>query len=69
MRDGSDNPDGEFIRAIVEDRDATPDLFTAVKAHRIVDAMYASAAADGAAVDVDVAVGGRVDVDVDAAAR
>jgi len=52
MRDGSDNPDGEFISAIQEGRAATPDLFTAVKAHQIVDAMYASAAADGAALDV-----------------
>lgn len=52
MRDGSDNPDGEFIRAIHESRAATPDLFTAVKAHQIVDAMYASAANDGAAIDV-----------------
>lgn len=52
MRDGSDNPDGEFIRAIQESRAATPDLFTAVKAHQIVDAMYASAANDGAAIDV-----------------
>lgn len=52
MRDGSDNPDGEFIRAIQEGRAATPDLFTAVRAHQIVDAMYASAAADGAAIDV-----------------
>ena len=62
MRDGSDNPDGEFIRAILEGRGATPDLFTAVKAHQIVDAMYASAAADGAAVAVAVAV--AVDVAV-----
>ena len=30
MRDGTDNPDGEFVRAILERRDATPDLFTAV---------------------------------------
>lgn len=52
MRDGSDNPDGEFIRAIQEGRSAAPDLFTAVKAHQIVDAMYASASADGAAIDV-----------------
>ena len=55
MRDGSDNPDGEFIRAIVEGRAATPDLFTAVEAHRIVDAIYASAAADGRALDVPAA--------------
>ena len=52
MREGSDNPDAEFIRAIQEGRAATPDLFTAVRAHQIVDAMYASAAADGAALDV-----------------
>ena len=54
MRDGSDNPDGEFIRAIQDGRAATPDLFTAAQAHRIVDTMYASAAADGAALDVAV---------------
>jgi predicted dehydrogenase len=48
MRDGTDNPDGEFVRAVQEGRAATPDLHTAVAAHRVVDAMYASAAADGA---------------------
>ncbi len=47
MRDGTDNPDGEFVRAVREGRAATPDLHTAVAAHRIVDAMYASAAAGG----------------------
>jgi predicted dehydrogenase len=52
MRDGTDNPDGEFVRAVLEGRAATPDLHTAVHAHRIVDAMYASAAADGAPVNV-----------------
>ena len=52
MRDGTDNPDGEFVRAVLEGRAATPDLHTAVSAHRIVDAMYASAAADGEAVTV-----------------
>lgn len=50
LREGSDNPDGEFVRAVVEGRAATPDLHTAVAAHRIVDAMYLSAAADGAPV-------------------
>ena len=50
MRDGSDNPDGEFVRAVLEGRDATPDLHTAVHAHRIVDAMYASAAQGGTVV-------------------
>jgi predicted dehydrogenase len=48
IRDGSDNPDGEFVRAVLEGRAATPDLHTAVAAHRVVDAMYASAAAGGA---------------------
>ncbi|MFM2077007.1 MAG: hypothetical protein RJA49_897 [Actinomycetota bacterium] len=52
MRDGSANPDGEFVRAALDGRPATPDLHTAVAAHRIVDAMYASAAADGDAVDL-----------------
>jgi len=56
MRDGSDNPDGEFIRAITEGRAATPDLFTAVRSHQIVDTMYASAAADGEALDVPLAL-------------
>jgi predicted dehydrogenase len=48
IREGSDNPDGEFVRAVQEGRAATPDLHTAVAAHRVVDAMYASAAAGGA---------------------
>ncbi len=48
MREGTDNPDGEFVRAAREGRAASPDLHTAVAAHRIVDAMYASAAAEGA---------------------
>jgi myo-inositol 2-dehydrogenase/D-chiro-inositol 1-dehydrogenase len=52
MRDGTDNPDGEFVRAILERRGAHPDLFTAVHAHRIVDALYASAAAKGAVVQL-----------------
>ncbi|MDO8362546.1 MAG: Gfo/Idh/MocA family oxidoreductase [Actinomycetota bacterium] len=52
MRDGSDNPDGEFIRAVLAGSGASPDLHTAVAAHRIVDAMYASAAAGGEAIDV-----------------
>jgi predicted dehydrogenase len=50
MYDGTDNPDGEFIRAILEGHAADPDLHTAVAAHRIVDAIYASAATGGAPV-------------------
>lgn len=52
MRDGGSNPDGEFVRAVLEGRPAHPDLHTAVRAHRVVDAMYASAAAGGASVEV-----------------
>jgi predicted dehydrogenase len=52
MRDGSNNPDGEFVRAVLEGRAASPDLHTAVHAHRLVDAMYESAAADGASIVV-----------------
>ena len=52
MRDGSPNPDGEFVRAILDRRPATPDLSTAVRAHLVVDAMYESAARDGASVAV-----------------
>ncbi len=52
LLDGSTNPDGEFIRAIHEARPASPDLAIAVEAHRIVDAMYRSAEADGAATRV-----------------
>ena len=48
LRDGSDNQDTEFIRALTMGVEAYPDLFEAVAAHRIVDAIYASAAADGA---------------------
>jgi predicted dehydrogenase len=48
--DGSMNPDGEFIRAVVEGRAAHPDFATALEAHRVVDAIYRSAADDGAAV-------------------
>jgi hypothetical protein len=50
--EGSLNADGEFIRAVIEGRPANPDFATAVKAHRIVDAMYRSATADGSMVAV-----------------
>jgi predicted dehydrogenase len=53
MRDGSDNPDRAFVEAIQERTPAYPDLAVAVAAHRVVDAMYASAAAGGATVAVD----------------
>lgn len=44
------NPDGEFIACVLDRRPAWPDLHTAVAAHRVVDAMYASAAAGGQVV-------------------
>ncbi len=50
LRDGSDNQDTEFIRALIEGTTASPDLYEAVAAHRIVDAIYASAAAKGSPV-------------------
>ena len=52
IRDGSENPDGEFVRAASAGTPATPDFTDAVKAHRIVAAMYASAAANGDSVEV-----------------
>jgi predicted dehydrogenase len=39
-----------FLKAIGEDRPAFPDFHVALDAHRIVDAVYRSAAADGAAI-------------------
>lgn len=53
LRDGTDNPDGDFVRAIGAGHAATPDLHTAVRAHRIVDAVYASAAEGGAPRRID----------------
>jgi len=50
--DGSLNPDGEFVRAVAAGRTSWPDLDTAVEAHRIVEAMYASARERGSAVVV-----------------
>ena len=52
MRDGSENPDGEFVRSALAGTPATPDFAEAVKAHRIIDAMYASAAQNGASIEV-----------------
>jgi UDP-N-acetyl-2-amino-2-deoxyglucuronate dehydrogenase len=49
---GSENPDGEFIRAVLDNSPATPDFADAVRAHRIIDAIYESARYEGAPVDV-----------------
>ncbi|MCU1367175.1 MAG: hypothetical protein JWN39_2814 [Ilumatobacteraceae bacterium] len=47
--DGTLNPDGEFVRAVAAGRPSWPDFDTAAAAHRIVEAMYASAREDGSA--------------------
>jgi predicted dehydrogenase len=44
------NPDGAFLAAVAEGRPASPDVAEALAAHRVVDALYRSAAADGAPV-------------------
>jgi predicted dehydrogenase len=46
------NPDGAFVDAVGDQRPADPDFATAVRAHAVVDALYRSAAADGAPVSV-----------------
>jgi predicted dehydrogenase len=53
MRDGDENPDGEFVRAVLAATPATPDFAEAVHAHRIVDAMYRSALANGASIEIE----------------
>lgn len=50
MQAGSMNPDGEFVRAAAAGAPAYPDLTIALAAHRVVDAIYRSAAAGGDAV-------------------
>jgi len=42
------NPDGAFLRAIREGRPCTPDFATALRAHEVTEALYASARAGGA---------------------
>jgi UDP-N-acetyl-2-amino-2-deoxyglucuronate dehydrogenase len=50
------NPATAFLTAVREGTPAHPSLAEAVPAHRVVDAIYASADADGAVVRVDPAV-------------
>jgi predicted dehydrogenase len=52
MRDGDGNPDGEFVRCVIAGVPATPDFGDAVEAHRLIDAMYRSAAADGSTIAI-----------------
>lgn len=46
------NPDGDFVRAVRDGTPAYPDLTVALRAHRIVDAAYRSAAAGGTPIAV-----------------
>lgn len=52
LREGSENPDAQFVHAALAGSPTTPDFTDAVKAHRIIDAMYTSAERDGASVEV-----------------
>ena len=52
LHDAGPNPDGAFVRCVQLGLPATPDLATAVAAHRVVEAMYVSAARDGTTVTV-----------------
>ena len=54
QRTGLENPDAEFVRSVLAGTPATPDFAEAVKAHRIIDAMYASAARGGESISVAV---------------
>lgn len=48
LADDDRNPDGAFLRAVRDGRRCTPDFATAVRAHEITEAIYASARAGGA---------------------
>ncbi|HEX9258832.1 MAG TPA: Gfo/Idh/MocA family oxidoreductase [Acidimicrobiales bacterium] len=50
--EGEPNPDGAFVRAAMAGQPAWPDFATAVAAHRVVDAIYRSAANEGEATPV-----------------
>ena len=50
---GAPNPDGEFLRAVIEGGQAAPSASVALRAHRIVDAIYRSADAGGAPIVID----------------
>jgi UDP-N-acetyl-2-amino-2-deoxyglucuronate dehydrogenase len=52
LRHGSENPDTEFVAAVLAGTPATPNFADAVEAHRILSAMYESANADGASIEV-----------------
>jgi predicted dehydrogenase len=47
------NPDADFVEAVAEQRQASPDFRVAVRAHTVVDAIYRSCANGGSAVDIN----------------
>ncbi len=47
------NPDGAFVAAVASGRPASPSFADAVRAHRVVDAIYRSAAGGGTPVDLE----------------
>lgn len=47
LGDERDNPSHAFLTAVADGTPADPDFATAVPSHRVVDAIYRSAAADG----------------------
>ncbi|MEO8363387.1 MAG: Gfo/Idh/MocA family oxidoreductase [Ilumatobacteraceae bacterium] len=51
---GSTNPDSAFVHAVRNNIPAFPTVTTALQAHVVVDAMYRSAANNGATVTLDV---------------
>ncbi len=55
--DGPANPDGAFVRAVLDGHPAHPDVTVALRAHAVADACYRSAAGDGRLVRVDPPVG------------
>jgi predicted dehydrogenase len=55
MRDGPENPDAAFLRAVLDGTPAWPDFSMALAAHRVVDAAYRSADAGGDRQPVTVA--------------
>lgn len=48
LADDDRNPDGAFLRAVRDGRPCTPDFATAVRAHEVTEAIYASAREGGA---------------------
>ncbi len=51
---GATNADVAFVQAVASQTQAFPDVNVALRAHMVVDAMYASAAQNGTNVSIDV---------------